>query len=318
MPPELTERHLNIPHTIAVKYARPDTYEYDELVSDLNLALVEAARCYRDGCGREFSSWLIYCTKCRIAKIMCSRKPYTYNHRGRPCTVVLHEARWRALSSLDAPVSEGSRRTVGQMIASTESERPGTDFEIAELVEKALSKLSPNDRAMFVMRYRDGMRFHQIGAAFGYSDQWAIAHLKRIRKFLRRSASRIGCRRGKNNLKPIPPPRTENQRKAAADFCRERAVADRLLGKIPRGKWLMYGCNDTDKLLVGPLRPPRGAARYADAPTRQDVQSRGMRLVRGPEARRMAEYEGYRLGDLHREERGTDQGGTGASRLVDG
>ena len=90
---------------------------------------------------------------------------------------------------------------------------------------------------------------------------------------------------------------------------KEREVANIAAGRIPKAADKWYVCDDENKTLYGPskvlsnIAEAMGAARITErklggrmiAIVMSDPVMHGMRAIRGPEARRLAEYEGYIL-----------------------
>lgn len=272
----IDERALRIPGVMAAKHGRGDGELEDLIEGECTLALVVAARDFDPSLpasDRTFRQYAFY-----------------------RCTLKARELVAQVVRRRELLAENVSARD------SVPAEPPPT--EAGEVLRRALAKLDPVQKALYTLRVAEGETFEVIGARLGITAAGARSRFEKIRGRVRKTASRIGCKRGVGNLKPIPPPRTENQRKAAAEFCRKRAEASRLLGIIPHASYLWYAANHDAKTLVGPemsLLALRRLLLSPDAIKRKpetsiaELKAAGWDAVRGPEALELSRQRGYRL-----------------------
>ncbi len=307
---ELTDRLLNIPMAIATKHAKPDTDAWDELVAVGNLELVRAANQFDAAFGVKPITYLWRCVNLVVARAAGAIQSV---RDGVPRDG--HVQRWAKLSSLDQALEDA-----GFIPADAPEVDPSLEADSAALLTHILRGLSPIDRALYRLRHERGLGIKDIAPLMGGGGgdwtpaavKWRLTH---IESYLRRRADAVGRPRGEGNLVAIPPPRSEAQRRAAAAFCHARAVAARLLGDVPRGKYLWYLACDSDvpnlRRIVGPFgnlhdvcrracvpleSAGRGGKNNAAARVTASLVRAGSpwRLVRGPEAPFLAR-DGYRL-----------------------
>lgn len=272
----IDERAMTFPRIIAAKLAKGDHELEDLIEGECTLTLVEAARDFdpnHGGVPRNFHTHA-YC-KCHMRA-----KDLAFRTRRR-------------------------RELIYENVRAAESVEPReSPSESSEVVRLALAKLDPIQKAIYRLSEVDGLASTEIGVRFGCHSATVLRKLKAIRERIRKTASRVGCKRGVGNLKPIPPPRSESQRKAAAEFCRKRAVANRLLGVIPHAKSLWYAARHEAKQLVGPeisLLALRRKLLHPDAGRRSpetsigELKAAGWDAVRGPEALELSRQKDYRI-----------------------
>lgn len=165
MTQQLTERMLNMPHAVAGRYARRETWRYEELVSEGNLALVKAAASFSDAGGRELSSWLMENVKLAIRQEVASDSEQTYRRSdGTERKYFRSAARWKRLASIGAWDAPGR------------TDPPA--FIDREFVAAVLSRLSDADRATYVRRHADGERVADLAASLRVSPstvKWRLA-----------------------------------------------------------------------------------------------------------------------------------------------
>lgn len=137
----LTEKILKIPYALACKWARPGTQRYDELVSDGNLALVNALRTWREGGGASLST---HCYNAVSLTLLESRK------RGLRCVM-------RRMPRVGMEFAEKSY---------TESDR----LEVADAVEKVRRTVGSSGCEL-MLAVVGGTPIDEIAARTGYSRQ---------------------------------------------------------------------------------------------------------------------------------------------------
>lgn len=288
---ELPDHILNIPRAIAAKRASPGTDAYEELVSDGNLALMQAVASYDPDKGTALSSWI-------YTYVNLALKRRTRRTRKNGEAVSDHDSRWARLSSLDE-VTEATGFTPA------DDSRPDAPVINGEALAHALAGLPPLDRAAYILWHRDGKTKAEIAELLGCS----FGHVKcivlpRVEARVKRRVARIGVCAGGN---PNPsPPRTQAQREASSRYRKECAVAARLLGDLPKRRNCWYLVCDVTRTIEGPgtvkalltrhgvsgqTRGGRGLTRIMT-----DPRLGGRRLVRGPEAPFLFK-DGYRLQD---------------------
>lgn len=312
---EWTPELLNVPYAIAAKHAAPGTNLFDELVSAGNEALVTAAARYDSSRGATLATFVYGAVKW---KILDAINP---DRRGS------NKLRWARLASLDEPIGD-KKQTLGDLVATDHCD-PALPLEQAEnsqIVDRLLRKLSPLARVAYVLRNCDGLSVAAIARRMHLTHKEILLALRRARTHLR--MRQAACRRaaiatatGRCALlagSQCAPPHTQKVREASR-YQKEKKRADHALGKIPARKSLWYLAQDVKRILIGPstvltplithagLPAPTSSTRGGDqrghTPTFAErlaplLAERGWRLVRGPEARRLAEIIRYVLVEL--------------------
>ena len=113
---------------------------------------------------------------------------WLYTIVGNLCTDVHRKKRIRHTVSLDDN-DDGEDRSLYDVIASEEP-RPdsqSSDAEIGKVLEKALAKINPDQREVFLLREKNGFKFEEIAEVLGVSVntvksrmRYALESLKKI------------------------------------------------------------------------------------------------------------------------------------------
>lgn len=307
---ELTERHLQLPYALAAGFAPRGTNEYDELVSLGNEALVKAAHSYDPTKGVRPITHLYNCVRFQLI---------SYSQRGRPAknrradgserSVYRHDHRWAVMESLDVPAHNGDQVLTRAALVPDPYGGVGDELEQDETIDRVLRALTPTERAAFTLRHAWGLTLRQIAPRLRVAAAATVRRLLRSAEVkARRAAARLGERR------PVPPPgrppaHDEFIKDAARAGTRNYWRAQKALGKVPARRGIYYAVCDKNKTVLGPCRSlkallelagaaavqTRGRQGSSDRRAAESLAAVGLRLVRGAEARRLAEYEGYVL-----------------------
>jgi len=234
---ELTEDEWKIPELVASELECRNTELWQELVSEGNLAVIEAAMKF-DNRKKDRSGFLYRAAMASALKLM----PYRQKVRGGPKYKV-------KILSLDYAVSDSV--PLAELVA----EKVRTVNDTAEFeLRRLMSKLKPLERAAYLLLERDGLGVREAATRMGLSYHVVTQLRKTAVNRLKNVAAKANRRHTRNNLRNRRTVISAAQKKAAARHCRDMAAARRALGEIPHGRWQNYVVYDEGKVLYGPSK----------------------------------------------------------------
>ncbi len=96
---------------------------------------------------------------------------------------------FRSTRSLDAPLGDDTERTLGDMVGDENTaapDRAADNVRVRPKIERALQRLSPDVREVFLLREYQGLMFKEIGEIVGASENTAKSRMRYALEFLRK------------------------------------------------------------------------------------------------------------------------------------
>lgn len=271
MPHELTDRLMCLPKAIAVILRVPDK-DMEEAVSEGYLALVKAANSWdpEKSNGSKFSSFAYNAIKWALLQ-------YT----GRSTKGTRHAHRWGKLGVLDSDVINGM---------SCKDDNSLNRIENGELIHKALRRLTPVEKAIYLLHEVQSVTITEISFRLNLTKQ-------RTSQLLQKIEGKIETwRRLSGNGRRLIPGTIQNANKGLRERSEHRknlhrtklregasrhrkqvAKANWLTGKVPQRDWFFL--DETNKVVYGSA--PRLFLLYAAIGVKLET------VVRGGQAKRI-------------------------------
>ena len=174
-PPPLTERHLNIPQALAVRWVGNRAFPrrdqvIEELVGTGNLALVRAWREY-DGVRGSLEGFLCW-------RVWLAFKSTYGNGKHN------QEWRWAKLRSLDNLIYDDGHKKFQVDLVPCRGMPPDRELEVTDAVRQLFQGLSPRQREVAYMSLAEGKSSRVVARELGLSVGNVLYHLKRSQRVM--------------------------------------------------------------------------------------------------------------------------------------